>query len=394
MTSRTLPLRRSRRLRPAALTAALATCLAAGLLAPAPATATDRDRAPGHGHGRHAEPEVIAHRGASGYRPEHTLAAYELAVAQGADMIEPDVVATKDGVLVARHENEISGTTDVADHPELADRRTTKVVDGRAVTGWFTEDLTLAELRTLRAVERLPQVRPGNTAYDGRYPVPTLEEVLDLAAALSAETGREIGVAPETKHPTYFDSIGLSLEEPLVELLDAHGLDDERDPVVVQSFEVGNLQELDDLTDVRLVQLVDAAGAPYDLVAAGVDVTYDDLLTRGGLRWVARYADQLAPHKDRVLPRDAAGATGRPSAVVRDAHRAGLEVVVWTLRAENQFMATNFRVGTDPDAPGDLAAEATAFLDAGVDVLFADHPDVVVAARDAWVDARPGRHRR
>ncbi|NEN78995.1 glycerophosphodiester phosphodiesterase [Nocardioides zeae] len=401
MTSRT-PL--FPRIRATVLATAVTTCLGAGLLAPATAaaaapaaaSASDSDRGPGHGaghgtgHGRHAQPEVIAHRGASGYRPEHTLAAYELAVAQGADMIEPDVVATKDGVLVARHENEISGTTDVADHPELADRRTTKVIDGRAVTGWFTEDLTLAELRTLRAVERLPEVRPGNTAYDGRYPVPTLEEVVELAAELSEETGREIGVAPETKHPTYFDSIGLSLEEPLVELLDAHGLDDERDPVVVQSFEVGNLQELDELTDVRLVQLVDAAGAPYDLVAAGSDVTYDDLLTRGGLRWVARYADQLAPHKDRVLPRDAAGATGRPSSVVRDAHRAGLEVVVWTLRAEKQFMATNFRVGTDPDAHGDLAAEATAFLDAGVDVLFADHPDVVVAARDAWVERRPG----
>ncbi|WZH54032.1 MAG: glycerophosphodiester phosphodiesterase [Nocardioides alkalitolerans] len=401
MTSRTLLFPRARS---AALTVALATCLGAGLLAPATATAAGpaadhRERGHGHGHGqghgqghgRHAQPEVIAHRGASGYRPEHTLAAYELAVAQGADMIEPDVVATKDGVLVARHENELSGTTDVADHPELADRRTTKVIDGRPVTGWFTEDLTLAELRTLRAVERLPAVRPGNTAYDGLHPVPTLEEVLDLAAELSEETGREIGVAPETKHPTYFDSIGLSLEEPLVELLDAHGLDDERDPVVVQSFEVGNLQELDELTDVRLVQLVDAAGAPYDLVAAGSDVTYDDLLTRSGLRWVARYADQLAPHKDRVLPRDpATGATGRPSGVVRDAHRAGLEVVVWTLRAENQFMATNFRTGTDPNAHGDLAAEATAFLDAGVDVLFADHPDVVVAARDAWVDRRPG----
>ncbi|WP_183098493.1 glycerophosphodiester phosphodiesterase [Nocardioides pelophilus] len=329
------------------------------------------------------EPLVFAHRGASGYRPEHTLAAYRLAVEQGADFIEPDLVATSDGVLVARHENEISGTTDVADHPEFADRRTTKTIDGNQVTGWFTEDFTLAELKTLRAKERLPQVRPDNTAFDGQIEVPTLEEVLTLVDELEAATGRTIGVAPEIKHSTYFDSIGLSMEEPLVATLEEFDLDQRRSAVAIQSFEVGNLKELAGLTEAPLVQLLDASGGPADLRAEGV--TYASMLTRKGIKQIARYADWLSPNKSWILPRDAAtGATGAPSEVVDRAHRAGLPVVIWTLRAENQFMATNFRIGTDPNAYGDLAAEITAFLDAGVDALFSDHPDLAVAARDAW----------
>lgn len=330
------------------------------------------------------EPLVFAHRGASGYRPEHTLASYQLAVEQGADYVEPDLVSTKDGVLVARHENEISGTTDVADHPEFEDRRTTKTIDGNQVTGWFTEDFTLAELKTLRAKERLPQVRPGNTTYDGLYEVPTLEEVLDLVDELEAETGRTIGVAPEIKHATYFDSIGLSMEEPLVETLDEHGLDKRRSAVAIQSFEVSNLKELDGLTDAPLVQLLDAAGGPFDLKAQGV--TYASMLTKKGIKQIAKYADWVSPNKNWILPRDpATGATGEPSAVVSLAHQAGLPVVIWTLRAENQFMATNFRIGTDPNAYGDLAAEIGAFLDAGVDAFFTDHPDLGVDARDAWM---------
>jgi glycerophosphoryl diester phosphodiesterase len=329
------------------------------------------------------EPLVFAHRGASGYRPEHTLASYQLAVEQGADYIEPDLVSTKDGVLVARHENEISGTTDVADHPEFADRRTTKTIDGVQTSGWFTEDFTLAELKTLRAKERLPQVRPANTAYDGQFEVPTLEEVLTLVDELEAATGRTIGVAPEIKHSTYFDSIGLSMEEPLVATLDEFDLDRRGSAVAIQSFEVGNLKELDGLTDAPLVQLLDASGGPADLKAEGV--TYASMLTKNGIKAIAKYADWLSPNKNWILPRDpATGATGEPSAVVGMAHRAGLPVVIWTLRAENQFMATNFRVGTDPNAYGDLAAEITAFLDAGVDALFSDHPDLAVAARDAW----------
>ena len=324
------------------------------------------------------EPVLVGHRGASGYRPEHTLAAYELAIEQGADYIEPDLVSTRDGVLVARHENEIGGTTDVADHPEFADRRTTKVIDGRPVTGWFTEDFTYKELRTLRAKERLPQVRPDNTAYDGEERIPTLDEVIKLAR-------REgVGIYPETKHPTYFDSIGLSLEEPLVAALRKRHWADADDPVIIQSFEVSNLRQLDAMVDVPLAQLVDASGGPADLPGT----TYASMVTPAGLAAIATYADGLGAAKNLVLPRDAAGRTGAPSSVVPDAHAAGLVVHVWTLRRENQFMATNFRLGTDPNAPGDLAAEARAFLDAGVDGIFSDNPDVVAGVMDKTTSQR------
>jgi glycerophosphoryl diester phosphodiesterase len=347
--------------------------------APAPAPATKLSTG-------NAFPIVIGHRGASGYRPEHTLEAYRLAIRLGADYIEPDLVSTKDGVLVARHENEISGTTDVADHPEFADRRTTKVIDGRPVTGWFTEDFTLAELKTLRAKERLPEVRPDNTRWDGRFQVPTLDEVLLMVRHESRRAKRTIGVYPETKHPTYFDSLGLSLEEPLVRALKEHHLDRRNAEVAVQSFETRNLQELDLMTQVPLIQLVDAAGAPYDRVAAGDPTTYADLVTPAGLSEIAGYADGVGANKNLVLPRDpASGATGAPSALVDDAHARGLVVHVWTLRDENQFMATNFRIGTDPNAKGDGYAEAMAFLDAGVDGIFADHPDTTLAARNDWL---------
>ena len=331
------------------------------------------------------EPLVIAHRGASGYRPEHTLAAYKLAIQMGADYVEPDLVSTKDGVLVARHENEISGTTDVADHPEFADRRTTKVVDGHEVTGWFTEDFTLAELKTLRAEERLPDVRPGNTRYDGRYQVPTFDEVLDLVARESRRRGEVVGVCPETKHPTYFDSVGLSLEEPLVEALQRHHLNRPNARVYIQSFETGNLRELADTVRVPLVQLVDATGAPYDLQAAGDPRTYADLVTREGLREIATYADSVGANKDIVLPRDAEGYLTLPSSVVDDAHDAGLDVHVWTMRDENRFMARDFWIGTDPNAKGDAFAEYAAFFDAGVDGVFSDYSDTAVAAREAWL---------
>jgi glycerophosphoryl diester phosphodiesterase len=333
-------------------------------------------------------PIVVAHRGASGYRPEHTLAAYRLAIRMGADYIEPDLVSTKDGVLVARHENEISGTTDVADRPAFADRRATKVIDGQSVTGWFTEDFTLAELKTLRAKERLPQVRPGNTRYDGRFEVPTFDEVLTLAAEESRRRGTRIGVYPETKHPTYFDEAGLSLEEPLAAALRRHGLDRPKAPVFVQSFETANLRDLDGMVRVQLVQLVDASGAPYDRVAAGDPTTYRDLVTPEGLREIATYADGVGAHKDLVLPRDATGATGEPSDLVADAHAEDLLVHVWTMRDENQFMATSFRRGSDPNAKGDARAEIFAFLDAGVDGLFCDYPDTAVDARDSWLEER------
>ncbi|WP_141388702.1 esterase-like activity of phytase family protein [Cellulosimicrobium cellulans] len=323
---------------------------------------------------------VVGHRGASGYRPEHTLAAYEQAILQCADFIEPDVVSTQDGVLVARHENEIGGTTNVAQHPEFADRRTTKTIDGTAVTGWFTEDFTLAELRTLRAKERIPALRPQSTAFDGLYPVPTLAEVLDLARHSETCDGKQVGVYPETKHPTYFDAVGLSLEEPLVAALRDAGLDSREAPVIVQSFETGNLRELDRLTKVDLAQLVSSTGAPYDLVAAGDPRTYADLVTRTGLREIARYADGVGLEKNVMIPRRADGTLGTPTPVIRDAHRAGLEVHGWTFRAENQFLPAEYRSSADPAAYGDLAGEVRVFLDAGMDGFFTDQPDLGVAA--------------
>lgn len=325
-------------------------------------------------------PLVIGHRGASGYRPEHTLAAYELAARQGADYVEPDLVLTKDGVLVARHENEIGGTTDVADHPEFADRRITKVIDGTSLTGWFTEDFTLAELKTLRAKERIPAVRQENTIFDGRFEVPTLQEVVSLTRSLSRELGREIGLYPETKHPTYFRSIGLPLEEPLVATLRANKLDRKRAKVFVQSFEVGNLKRLDRELDVPLVQLFGGASSrPADVPAGGP--TYGQMATAAGLREVARYADGAGPSKDYVIPRDATGRSLAPTTFVADAHAAGLQVHPYTFRAENQFLPLELRRGTDPNAYGDVLTEIAQFYAAGVDGVFADQPDLAVEAR-------------
>src|SRR5215203_2571732 len=300
-------------------------------------------------------PIVIAHRGASGYRPEHTLAAYELAVEMGADFIEPDLVLTRDGVLIARHENEISETTDVADHPELASRRTTKSIDGVEVTGWFTEDLTFSEITTLRARERLPF---RNQEFNGRFPVATFAEVMDLARRASANLGRPIGVYPETKHPTYFRSIGLPLEEPLLQTLER---DDGRTRVYIQSFETGNLRELRQRTDLPLIQLLDTEGQPWDLALAGDGRTYRDLATPAGLAGIAGYADGIGPSKQLLLP---------PASLVEDAHRAGLLVHPWTFRG-------------DPDG-GDAEEEYRQFFSLGVDGVFSDFPDAAVRARDSW----------
>jgi glycerophosphoryl diester phosphodiesterase len=325
-------------------------------------------------------PLVIGHRGASGYRPEHTLASYRLAIEMGADYIEPDLVSTKDHVLVARHENNIADTTDVAAHLEFASRRTTKTIDGTPVTGWFTEDFTLAELRTLRAKERLPGLRPANTAFDGLYPVPTFQEVIDLAKRAG------VGIYPETKHPTYFDSIGLSLEEPLLATLRANGLTGPRAKVFIQSFETANLKELHAKTRLPLVQLIDATGRPYDFVVAGDPRTYADLVTPVGLAEIATYADGIGPNKDLIVPRDSAGKRQTPASLVRDAHRAGLAVHLWTFRRENDFLPLDFRQGNpaSPEflrAPGDLPAELRLFFRLGVDGVFSDNADVAVATR-------------
>lgn len=345
-----------------------------------PASAHD-DRPDDRGRA-HAEPIVIAHRGASGYRPEHTLEAYRLAIRMGADYIEPDLVSTKDGQLVARHENEISGTTDVATRGEFAPRKATKTIDGVSVTGWFTEDFTLAELKTLRAKERLPLVRPTNTTFDGRFEVPTLQEVIDLARTEGRRVGRTIGIYPETKHPTYFQSIGLPLEEPLVQVLKRNRMTKRNDKVVIQSFETANLRKLDTMIDVNLAQLLDASGKPYDFVVSGDPRTYQDLATAANLKWISTYADGVGTNKNLLVPRDASGKLLPPSTVIRDAHRVGLVVHAWTFRAENQFLPADFRLGIDPNARGDYISEYELFYNLGLDGLFSDHPDAAVAARE------------
>jgi len=315
---------------------------------------------------------VIAHRGASGERPEHTLAAYELAIDEGADFIEPDLVPTGDGVLVARHENEISGTTDVAEHPEFAARKATREIDGRAVTGWFTEDFTLAELKTLRARERLPEIRPANTVYDGQFEVPTLAEILALVKAKEAETGRRIGLEPELKHPSYFASLGIDTPALLLPQLAAAGYDSAEVPLFIQCFEVGTLARLAGETKLRLVQLVEAEGSPADLPK----VPYKALLTPTGLASIARYAAAIGPDIRLVLNPD-----GSPTSLVADAHAAGLEVHAWTLRRENAFLPKPLQIGDDPTASGNLAALVGLLKAAGVDAVFTDHPADVMTAQ-------------
>lgn len=319
-----------------------------------------------------AVPLVIGHRGASGYRPEHTIESYTLAIEQGADVIEPDLVSTKDGVLIARHENEISGTTDVAE--KFPDRKATKMIDGKEVVGWFTEDLTLAEIKTLRAKERLEFRDQSN---NGKFAVPTFEEVIDLAIAKSKQTGRSIGLYPETKHPTYFDSIGLSLEEPLVATLKMKGLDQADSAVFIQSFEVNNLKQLNGMIEVKLVQLMEAADKqPFDLAAAGDKRTYADLAKPAGLKEIASYADGIGPYKRLIVPEDANKALLAPTSLVADAHAAGLLVHPYTFRGEAQYLAKDYG--------GDPAKEYQQFFALGVDGLFSDFPDTALAAREAW----------
>ena len=317
-----------------------------------------------------ASPLLIAHRGASAERPEHTLEAYSLAIAQGADFIEPDLVMTRDGILVARHENEISETTDVAAHPIFAARRTTRTIDGRAVTGWFTEDFTLAELKILRARERLPRLRPGNTAFDGQFSVPTLSEIIALALARSRISGRRIGLYPELKHPSYFRAAGLPMEEALVAQLARHGLGYRDAPVFIQCFEIAPLQRLRGLTKMRLVQLLSDEGAPFDRP----DLPYRAMTSADGLRAIAAYADAIGPAKALILPRDAAGRSLAPTTLIADAHRLGLKVHPWTFRPENVFLPLERRRGTDPAAHGDMAGEIAQFVKLGVDGLFTDAP--------------------
>src|SRR6476659_174792 len=294
---------------------------------------------------------IYGHRGAAGYRPEHTVGSYTLAARMGADYIEPDLVSTKDHVLVVRHDPEIGETTAVAQHPEFADRRTTKTIDYDTITGWFAEDFTLAELKTLHAKERIPDIRQHNTLWDGRYRVLTFQEFLDLRAKLERQLHRRIGIIPELKHSTYFRSIGLPLEEPFVRALRHNHIANRAGRVTVQSFEVANLKRLHkQLPGVPLVQLLDSqvTHSPGDVKAVGGTLTYGQMATPQGLRRIHRYAEIVSPDKSFIVPRDAAERSLAPTSFVRDAHAAGLKVVPYTFRAENAFLPAELRIGTTP----------------------------------------------
>ncbi|KQY60217.1 glycerophosphodiester phosphodiesterase [Aeromicrobium sp. Root495] len=337
-------------------------------------------------------PVLIAHRGVPGHRLEHTRPSYELAIELGTDFIEPDVVATRDGHLVVRHENEIGHTTDVAEHPEFTERRTTKVVDGVPFSGWFTEDFTLAELKRLRTRERLPQLRPQNLVLAGREPILTFAEVVQIARdANEAEIGRRVGVYVETKHPTYFHDLDLDLNDLLVAEMERLGInDDDADvPVVIQSMESANLQELRPRTPAPLVQLMDRAGAPFDFVASGDPRTYADLTTADGLEFVAAYADGIGPNKSLVIERAPDHRLTDETGLVGRAHEAGLWVHIWTMRDENNFLPLDYRVGTARSAHGDAAAEYLRFFEAGVDGVFSDFTQTAWAAREAFRAAVP-----
>jgi glycerophosphoryl diester phosphodiesterase len=290
--------------------------------------------------------------------------------------------------LVARHENEISSTTDISEHKEFASRKTTKTIDGRATEGWFTEDFTLAELKTLRARERLAQLRPANARFDGQFEIPTFDEILSMVRALERMRGTEaprIGIYPETKHPSYFRSVNLPLEGTLLRTLKRWGYRGKDAPVFIQSFEVGNLQELRKKTQIQIVQLMEGNGAPYDFVARGDPRTYADLATAQGLREVAQYADAIGIDKAMIIPLATDASLLVPTSIVNDAHAAKLKVHVWTMRAENYFLPKDFRSNGPAAASGDLDAEIAKFLATGIDGLFSDQPDIATRARNRFM---------
>lgn len=377
-------------------------CAAAGLLLAGCAT-PQAGNSPSRAADWPPRPALIAHRGASALRPEHTLEAYREAIRAGADFIEPDLVITRDGVLVARHENAIAilaadgsikeATTNVADRPEFAARKTTKTIDGQAITGWFVEDFTLAELKTLRARERIPAIRPANVQFNDRFEVPTLQEIIDLAKAESARTGRTIrtiGIYPETKHPSYFQSIGLPLEPVLLKQLADNGWNHAQAPVFVQSFEVENLRWIRARSSLRLVQLLAPTGRPYDSVARGTGPGYADMATPAGLAEIARYANGIGPSKSMVIP-VVQGANAAPTALVADAHRAGLLVHPWTLRPENAFLPLSLKAPPAQDGArrGNARADMDDFLRTGIDGIFTDDPSVGRAAIDELLKPKP-----
>jgi glycerophosphoryl diester phosphodiesterase len=353
-----------------------------GLLVPV-AVAVSAERATTTAKAR--KPTIYGHRGAAGYRPEHTIGSYTLAARLGADYIEPDLVSTKDHVLVIRHDPEIGETTDVAQHPEFASRRTTKTIDYDTITGWFTQDFTLAELKTLHAKERIPDIRQHNTLWDGRYRVLTFQEFIDLRAKLQRRLHRSIGMIPELKHSTYFRSIGLPLEKPFLRTLRRNHIANAAGRVTVQSFEVANLKKLHkQLPGVPLVQLLDSQVThhPGDVKAAGGTLTYGEMATPQGLRRIAKYAQIVSPDKSFIVPRDANEVSQPPTRFVHDAHAAGLQVVPYTFRAENTFLPAELRIGTAPTDYGNFKAELDQFTRLGIDGLFTDNPDIAKAVRD------------
>ncbi|MDY7226453.1 glycerophosphodiester phosphodiesterase [Hyalangium rubrum] len=335
---------------------------------------------------------VIGHRGASALRPEHTLASYRKAVEDGADVIEPDLVPTKDGVLVARHENEISGTTNVSTLAKFEGRKATKMIDGVSVTGWFTEDFTLAELKELRARERIPAQRPGNVQYNDQFEIPTLAEVINLAKELSDSTGRTIHIAPETKHPTYFQGINLALEDRLITELQANDFSKSEASVYIQSFETTNLKYIREKIgssqdNWKLMQLIDAAEkAPYDLVKAGDSRIYRDLLTEAGIKEIATYADGVSPYKLNLISVDAAGAFQTPTDVIRIAHDNDLVVHSWTFRPENAFLPAPLKAEGAESTRSEAGSvtEIQKYLEAGLDGFFTDDPAVGRRAVDGF----------
>ncbi|MFC9846976.1 glycerophosphodiester phosphodiesterase [Streptomyces sp. NPDC060223] len=342
----------------------------------------------GGGYQSLPKPTIIGHRGASGYRPEHTFGSYQLALDLGADVVEAgDLVPTKDGHLVCRHEPEIGGTTNVADHPEFAGRKTTKSLDGVATTGWFTEDFTLAELKTLRAIERIPANRPHNTLYNGRWEIPTFAEVLKWQDEQTRKRGKQVWIYPEIKHPTYFRALGLNTEQMLAKALRQAGKDKKNSPVIIQSFEPTSLQRMSKLVGNPLAVLLSAANTqPFDFVATGDPRTVADLITPKGLKEIATYAQGIGPTVDLIIPKDASGNFTTPSTLVKDAHAQGLILHPYTMRNENPFLPPAFRKGTDVDAYGDVFSVFKAYFATGIDGVFSDNADTAVLARADFVN--------
>jgi glycerophosphoryl diester phosphodiesterase len=320
-------------------------------------------------------PIIIAHRGASGYRPEHTLAAYELAINQGADYIEPDLVITQDGVLIARHENEISETTNIQEYPEFIDRKTSKIIDGELKVGWFTEDFTLSEIKQLWVKERIPQLRPQNQVYHHQFRIPTFTEILDLVKQKNTETDRNIGIYPETKHPTYFRSLGLPLEEKLIKILDKYGYQNHDAKIFIQSFEVSNLKYLAQITDLQLVQLINDTGKPYDFVVNRDSRSYQDLIFLTELKEISKYATAIGVNKNLILPRNHLNKLLPPTTLINDVHQANLLVHAWTFRNENHFLPLDYQ--NNPQGEYQL------FFDLGIDGVFSDNSDTAIQTRNS-----------